>query len=91
MSEQSVHPVYDWKKSIEEIGPDKLNGVSGLDTQVSVEVNALVEEILRDLAQNPNLRNATPGLIAEAILRGLDNHGLTEQKIVAFFEGVKNE
>lgn len=56
--------------------------MSGIDIDVSFRVGALVEDILQGLATNPNLKDATPSLIADAVLKGLSNHGLTKEKII---------
>jgi len=85
------HPAPDWKAKFEHKGPERVKGLSGVDIRVSSAVGGLVEGILQGLAVNHEFDEMAPSEIADAVLKGLSNHGLTKEKIIAYYEGERKK
>lgn len=87
MSEK--HPVFEWKKKIEDGGAEQVEGVSGIDIEVSTKISALVEGLLELFVNDPKFADKDPEQIAKAVYQGISQNGLTEQNLVSYAKAVK--
>jgi hypothetical protein len=71
MNENENHSIGNWKAKIKREGAEKLEGLTGVDRQIKVGLEAALEEQLDQIANSPALSEFSIETLTDAILKGM--------------------
>lgn len=72
MNDEQQAKYFAQRDEFNEQGADRVEGLTGVDTQVEGELMKLFEGLIAQVATNPKLQEVSVTILADAIIKGLD-------------------